>query len=43
MQVLDAATLDFQINRFSPTHLVAGLLYLMIIKFFENSDYKLFK
>jgi hypothetical protein len=43
MQILDAASLDFQINRFSLSSFVAGLIYLMLCKFFEDSNYELFK
>lgn len=42
MQILDAAVLDYRINRFSPTNLVAGLVYFMIKKFFLQSNYCLF-
>ncbi|OMJ85702.1 hypothetical protein SteCoe_12892 [Stentor coeruleus] len=43
MQVLDIASLDYRINRFSPSNFVAGLVYIMIFKFFEESNYRLFK
>lgn len=43
MQVLDIASLDYQINRFSPSNFVAGLVYIMLFKFFEESHFSLFK
>jgi hypothetical protein len=43
MQVLDIASLDYRINRFSPSNFVAGLVYIMLFKFFEESNYSLFK
>ena len=43
MEVLDLATLDFFINKFSIVNVVAGILYAMISKFFEQTGYSLFK
>lgn len=43
IQVLDLASLDFYINKFSINHIVAGLMYIMCSRFFEQTDYSLFK
>ena len=42
MQVLDVAYLDSGVLRYSPRHIVAGLLYLMVSKYFYESEYRLF-
>lgn len=43
MQVLDVAYLDVGVLRYSPRHIVAGLLYLMVSKYFYESEYRLFE
>ena len=34
----DATIFDFQINKFSLSQIAAGILYLMLLIFFEQSD-----
>ena len=43
LQVLDLVTLDFSMNKFSIVYIVAGILYAMLSKFFEQTGYSLFK
>jgi hypothetical protein len=42
MQILDIALLDTSILRHTPRETVSGLLYLMLSKFFYESNYDLF-
>jgi Cyclin, N-terminal domain len=42
-ELLDFASLDYQINMFSPSSLIAGLVYLVLIQFFERSEYSLIR
>jgi hypothetical protein len=42
LQVLDVAMLDPSVLRYTPRETVAGLLYLMLSKFFYESNYDLF-
>lgn len=41
MQILDAGTLDAEVLKHTPRTQAAGLLYLMISKFFYESNYAL--
>lgn len=42
LQVLDVAYLDAGVLRYSPRHIVAGLMYLMVSKYFYETEYRLF-
>lgn len=42
VQVLDVAYLDAGVLHYSPRHIVAGLLYLSVSKYFYASEYSLF-
>ncbi|CAG9318064.1 unnamed protein product [Blepharisma stoltei] len=41
LQILDVAVLDFDIMKYSPRLLAAGLLYLMVSKYFYETNYTL--
>ena len=41
MQILDLASLDHNAIRYSSRHLVAGLMYLMVSKYFYETEYRL--